>query len=204
VWRQTAKLYDVKWNKISSKTTQLYIYINITFNHHSAAGHSPSMDVLISTYFGVFITIKNVWHSRVTSYPQKVEAIFVGILRVLLIIFRFAARQYFRFVLKQYKDIHTKPKLCNVLSVIAISNTLWISHLQYCTYRNCGEHLLLLSLQQNWNRYFYVIDGFIVIINGGGDRFTKIRCLFKVNVENFLLFLIIKLLFLIGVHLYVY
>ena len=158
---------------MSSKNTQLYIYIIRSFNHHSAAAHSPSMDILISTYFGIFITIKNVWHSRVTSYPQKVAAIFVAILRVLLIIFRFAARQCFRFVLKHYKDIHTKPKLCNVLSVIAISNTLWISHLQYCTYRNCGEHLLLLSLQQNWNRYFYVIDGFIVIINGGGTDLQK-------------------------------
>jgi len=36
-------MHDIKWNKISSKNNQLYIYFNITFYHHSAAAHIPSI-----------------------------------------------------------------------------------------------------------------------------------------------------------------
>jgi len=60
----------------------------------------------------------------VKSLPEKVSAIFIGILRGITYYFSFYRETVLSFYTEKYKNIQTKLKVCKIPSVIAISNTL--------------------------------------------------------------------------------
>jgi len=53
-----------------------------------------------------------------------ISSIFIGILRGITYYFSIYRQMVPSFYTEKYKNIQTKPKLCDILSVIVISNTL--------------------------------------------------------------------------------
>jgi len=131
VAQQTAKLHDIQWNKISSKNTQLYIYLLLKFHDHSVAVHIPSMWCNNFHILRSFIIINGLciaeWHHNFKRFCPYL-LVSSGVITYYFSIYR---QTVLSFYTEKYKNIQTKPKLCNILSVIVISNTLWISHYQY-------------------------------------------------------------------------